>query len=300
MYYVSEIFKSIQGEGHYTGVPTIWIRSFGCNLECNGFGQVDPTDPDTYELPYQTLDLSTISKVEDLPVFSKGCDSSYSWSKKYKHLMKKMSVSDIVSAVEDLLPGYGWNTNEGGTDFHLAFTGGEPLMKKNQKMILQVMKAFGFGAPRFVTFETNGTQPLTPELADYMKETSKVLFNNSNNPVRGSIEYFFSVSPKLFSVAGEHASKAIKPEVLNQYISLSSAGQLKFVSDGSNRSFDEIKKVCDELDPFSVYSRWIMPVGATLEEQEANAGDIAMDAVERGYNVSARVHCYLFGNQIGT
>jgi organic radical activating enzyme len=42
MYYVSEIFKSIQGEGHYTGVPTIWIRSFGCNLECNGFGQVDP------------------------------------------------------------------------------------------------------------------------------------------------------------------------------------------------------------------------------------------------------------------
>jgi organic radical activating enzyme len=38
-YYFSEIFHSIQGEGHYTGVPTAWIRFFLCNLQCNGFGQ---------------------------------------------------------------------------------------------------------------------------------------------------------------------------------------------------------------------------------------------------------------------
>jgi organic radical activating enzyme len=207
--------------------------------------------------------------------------------------MKKMTVKEIVSAVEDLLPGYAWNTNEGGTDFHLAFTGGEPLMKKNQKMILEVMKEFSFAAPRFVTFETNGTQALIPDLADYMRETSY-------DPSRYGTEYFFSVSPKLWSVAGEPASKAIKPDVLSLYRSVSKKGQLKFVSDGSDRSFEEIKNVCDELDSYSVYSRWVMPVGATLEEQEANAGDIAMDAVERGYNVSARVHCYLFGNQIGT
>ena len=46
-YYYSEIFHSIQGEGHYTGVPTAWIRFFLCNLQCNGFGQIDPTNPDT-------------------------------------------------------------------------------------------------------------------------------------------------------------------------------------------------------------------------------------------------------------
>jgi len=44
-YYYSEIFHSIQGEGHYTGVPTAWIRFFLCNLQCNGFGQINPTDP---------------------------------------------------------------------------------------------------------------------------------------------------------------------------------------------------------------------------------------------------------------
>ncbi len=41
-FYYSEIFYSIQGEGHYTGVPTAWIRFFLCNLQCNGFGQLDP------------------------------------------------------------------------------------------------------------------------------------------------------------------------------------------------------------------------------------------------------------------
>jgi len=43
----SEIFYSIQGEGEYTGVPTAWLRFFLCNLQCNGFGQKDPTDEST-------------------------------------------------------------------------------------------------------------------------------------------------------------------------------------------------------------------------------------------------------------
>jgi len=74
----SEIFKSIQGEGHYTGVPTTWLRFFGCNLECNGFGQDDPTDPSTYQLPYKDFDIIDTQVIEELPVWKYGCDSSYS------------------------------------------------------------------------------------------------------------------------------------------------------------------------------------------------------------------------------
>ena len=47
-YYYSEIFHSIQGEGHYTGVHCLDTFHL-CNLQCNGFGQIDPTNPDTYE-----------------------------------------------------------------------------------------------------------------------------------------------------------------------------------------------------------------------------------------------------------
>ena len=45
---------------------------------------------------------------------------------------------------------------------------------------------------------------------------------------------------------------------------------------------------------------WVMPVGAREEEQTATAGDVAKLAFQRGYNVAARVHVYLFRNAIGT
>jgi len=32
--YISEIFHSIQGEGELTGVPSVFIRTSGCNLRC--------------------------------------------------------------------------------------------------------------------------------------------------------------------------------------------------------------------------------------------------------------------------
>ncbi len=39
-YLYSEIFDSIQGEGTYTGVHSLWLRFFLCNLQCNGFGTI--------------------------------------------------------------------------------------------------------------------------------------------------------------------------------------------------------------------------------------------------------------------
>ena len=37
-YYYSEIFYSIQGEGRFAGVPSVFLRTFGCNFQCRGFG----------------------------------------------------------------------------------------------------------------------------------------------------------------------------------------------------------------------------------------------------------------------
>jgi len=278
----SEIFKSIQGEGHYTGVPTTWLRFFGCNLECNGFGQDDPTDPSTYKLPYKDFDLIDVKNVEDLPVWKYGCDSSYSWSKKFAKIQKNESCEEVAKRLYDQM--YNENT-------HIAFTGGEPLMKAAQKNTVKILEEIDrlLGRKRFtnITWESNGTRPLDSILHNYLQS------------IEHTTEFFFSVSPKLWSVAGE--KEGIQPEIVKQYHDLSEVGQLKFVCNGTDEAWDEIEDSIAKFRKVGVdYPIWIMPVGATEESQDEVAKEITIQTMDRGYNVSARVHCYIFGNQIGT
>ena len=173
----SEIFYSIQGEGFYCGVPTAWLRFFLCNLQCNGFGQKDPTDESTYVLPYKDFDPTSVNRIEDLPVWTHGCDSSYSWSSKFKHLQYKKTAAEICDQIQAELTNE-WNPR--GTfhhplshvEQHMCFTGGEPLMKHGQEAVVEIIDEFkhrtggrlgvgnfnkGTNQPEFITFETNGT-----------------------------------------------------------------------------------------------------------------------------------------------
>ena len=161
-YTYSEIFHSIQGEGQYTGVPTAWIRFFLCNLQCNGFGQEDPTNPDTYELPFETIDISDITNVFDLPVFDKGCDSSYTWARKYRHLITDKTVDQAVDELSALLPHGKFVHPVTGQEVHMVFTGGEPMLNPTQPGMIGVLEEFGKrnNMPNFVTVETNGTRPI--------------------------------------------------------------------------------------------------------------------------------------------
>lgn len=297
-YYYSEIFHSVQGEGHYTGVPSAWLRFFACNLQCNGFGQKDPTDPSTYELPFQDFDISTVKRVEDLPVWSKGCDSSYTWAKKFKPLMTHASPEDIADRLIDIMksesnPEGLFNHPVSKQSQHLCITGGEPLMKASQPAFIGIysrLRERSYNLPGSVTFETNGTQALTDDLFNFV--TNKGMFQS---------ELFFSVSPKLWTVAGEKYTKAIKPDVVAQYQVASPKGQLKFVLGNEDRQWEEMEDVISDFRKAGVnYPVWIMPVGAREEEQTATAGNVAVRAFKRGYNVAARVHVYLFGNAIGT
>ena len=83
----SEMFYSIQGEGRFVGTPSVFLRLFGCNFECPGFGQprgqLIPRD----EMPWKKLDVSQYKSIEELPVMKIGCDSAASWAKEDMHLL---------------------------------------------------------------------------------------------------------------------------------------------------------------------------------------------------------------------
>jgi hypothetical protein len=77
-------------------------------------------------------------------------------------------------------------------------------------------------------------------------------------------------------------------------------GQLKFVLGPKKEQWEELDDVISQFRAAGVdWPVWIMPVGATLEGQALCDGDVAKMAQSRGYNVSARVHTYLYGNEIG-
>jgi len=289
----SEIFHSIQGEGYYTGYPTLWLRLWACNLQCHGFGQKDPTDESTYKLPFKDIDPTKFNRLEDLPVFEFGCDSSYSWSRKFKGLQHKGTAKVIYDRLVECMMKDGPNHHGLVKDNHMCFTGGEPMLAHNQEAIIDVMNQFMAerNVPPSITIETNGTQDLN-------FDAGFVTMIDNYNDVNG--ELFWSVSPKLRTVSGEKKEKAIKPEHVKNYYDLSKNGQLKFVVNGTKECWEEVEDVIRSFRAHGInFPIWIMPVSATKEGQEEVAGKIATQALKRGYKVSARVHCYLWGNVVG-
>jgi organic radical activating enzyme len=289
----SETFYSAQGEGQYVGIPSLWMRFFLCNLQCNGFGQKDPTDPSTYDLPYEKLDIKDITNVFDLPVFEKGCDSSYTWSKKYKHLINDKTVEEAVDELTALLPHSKFVHPITGQSAHMVFTGGEPMLKNTQPGMMHVIEEFKRrdNMPMNVTVETNGTRPITDEFANWV---------HRNYTGWTGREWYWSLSPKLWSTAGEKSKKAIKPEVIGRYAEVSPVGQLKYVVNGTEASWKEVEENTKMFrDAGCDFPVWIMGVGGTFEGLVQTEASIADEAIQRGYNYTSRVHVHIYGNAIG-
>lgn len=292
----TEIFNSVQGEGSRTGKLCSWVRFFSCNLQCDGFGQKDPTDRSSYVLPYQTINIDNITKIQDLPLFTTGCDTSHSWSAKYKHLAMSKPAEQVAADVRALLVGNSFTHPVSGQKIEHVFTGGEPMMQQ-QAMVDIVNTWIDEGDyPQVITIETNGTRKLTEEFINAV-----VRWRDHHG-----IEIVFSVSQKLFNVAGEERKKAFKPEVIAEYYNLSEVtntdelAQLKYVLNDTEAAWDELLenvKILREQHNIT-WDVWIMPVGASYGDQvDSNVlGKIADRAIANGFHVSGRMHVVLWGN----
>lgn len=281
---VSELFYSIQGEGRYMGVPSVFLRTFGCNFTCDGFGMqrgeksqerhnVNPKDYKDYR---------------DLPLVTTGCDSYASWDVRFKKLSPVFNVDELAGKIVDILPYKEWR------DEHLVITGGEPLLGW-QKAYPELLEQPCMNDLKEITFETNGSQELSDELFDYLlswQEDKNFLLG------RGYDSITFSVSAKL-SVSGEKREEAIRPNYIAQYQELGHT-YLKFVI-ATNEDMLEVLEVTDLYRSAGFTGNvYVMPVGGVESVYSLNNRTVAELAMKYGLRYSDRIQVPLFKNAWGT
>lgn len=122
-----ESFLSIQGEGKYQGRLAIFLRFFGCNLRCAGFG-VSAISPKTGEI-------------------LTGCDTIRAVFNHFDaHEVK--SASELVALVQN------FSANLAQKPV-VVITGGEPLLHHKEPIFLEFLEQILLSNE--VHFETNGT-----------------------------------------------------------------------------------------------------------------------------------------------
>jgi organic radical activating enzyme len=280
---ISELFYSAQGEGRFVGVPSVFLRTFGCNFTCSGFG-CKPGEKST-EADEVAKNVHLYKDFTSLPLVNTGCDSYASWHPAFKDLSPTVETKDLVDQMLALTPNHRW-VQDNGNDVHLVITGGEPLLGW-QRAYTELLSHERMGDLRNITFETNGTQTLQGKFIDYLLDWGEIAGN----------EVTFSVSPKL-SASGEAWDEAIRPEIVRMYQDYGFT-YLKFVVE-TEQHFAEVDRAVGQYRAVGFNGPvFVMPQGGVVTPYAQNRVRVADWALSKGYNYSPRLHVDLWGNGWG-
>ena len=275
---ISELFYSIQGEGRYMGVPSVFLRTYGCNFTCGGFGM----PKGELSVERDSIDAESFTDYKSLPLVSTGCDSYASWDPRFKHLSPVLTTDTIVDSIMDILPHKRW------MDEHLVITGGEPLLGW-QRAYPELLSNEKMKFLKEITFETNGTQELSQDLTIFLHQWK---INREKNALT------FSVSPKL-SISGEQWGEAICPSVIRKYEDVGFV-YLKFVVATEDDVIEAEKAVREYRVAGFRGPVYLMPCGGVESLYSMNAKNVAIAAMKRGWRYSDRLQVPLFKNAWNT
>lgn len=195
MIYLVEHFYSIQGEGRYTGTPSLFFRFGGCNMKCEGFGCVE-TAPNGDEVL--------------------GCDTVYAVNK--EHFSQNWIPINSSKELLNIL-----NLYELPKRVDIVLTGGEPLIYASESIFVEFLEALHVKGHK-ITFETNGSIYVDfKEYPIYKKcvFALSVKLSNSNEPfnkrVKGSVINSIATNAKeaffKFSIDAESINLGLEEEI---------------------------------------------------------------------------------------
>jgi 7-carboxy-7-deazaguanine synthase len=286
---VSEVFYSLQGEGRFVGVPSVFLRTYGCNFTCAGFGCA-PGEKST-DADEVAKNIELYKDFNSLPLVTTGCDSYASWHPAYKHLSPTQTTEELVERMLTLTPNNAWVQNN-GNDVHLVITGGEPLLGW-QRAYSELLSHPRMADLKNITFETNGTQELHEDFRHFLLDWTL----NPRLGKKGAGALTFSVSAKL-SASGEKWEEAIRPDIVMSYADIGHT-YLKFVVETDEHIADAIRATDEYRRAGFKGQIYLMPQGGVVEPYDKNKKRIADICCQQGWNYSPRLHVDLWGNGWG-
>ncbi|MHA1680829.1 MAG: 7-carboxy-7-deazaguanine synthase QueE [Promethearchaeota archaeon] len=182
------------------------------------------------------------------------CDTPYSWNAAGRDEITEYTAGEIGDVIQKARP------------TRVVFTGGEPLLFKDDIERIVRLIVEKIGSIRTIYIETNGT--IDP--GRYLSGNPAVSFN---------------VSPKL-----TRTNYSVFPRDRTVY---------KFVAKPSDADRDELLTRIKELPEEARRRACIMPEAKTRDEYLDRAADVAEFCIEHGINFGPRLHLLLWGGKRG-
>ena len=276
---IIELFTSIQGEGLYAGVPSVFVRVTGCNLRCIFKNSICDT-------PYSSFN-------PEKPKFTvKDVAKEFIGQLKVEHLVitgGEPTLYDLDGFLEEL---YDILDKEVGSDYAYNIK---------------------------VTIETNGTNEISKRLLNDLDLISVSPKLSTSCPSEEEIEKKTLGDKVLVAGMSipkvqieNHNKNRINIDVLTDFADAFADVQYKFVYSGpeSEKEILEIRdKIADKLqlrypevglkdlrESINEYI-WLMPEGIDSERLSETAKEAVEVCIRNGWHYTDRLHIRIWGNE---
>lgn len=279
---IIEHFISIQGEGQRTGIPSLFVRTTGCNLRCcfhNNKGK-RVSICDTFYSSFGKIGDDEVPEVLDYDV----------------------AVNDCIELLK---------ANPGVRD--VVITGGEPMLDQNglNEFINRLRDGLWVENEDdgiFVTVETNGTiKPVRESLLNVQLWSISPKLKSAAPTEKDFKELEIEDDYKKYS----KTDARIKPDILADYVIWGNDVQMKYVYTGTE-SEQEIICITNDVQEHvdARKEQWwndhykltvndyvmIMPEGITKKAILDKSDECVQVCIKNGWAFSSRMHILVWGN----